>query len=59
MMIRQFEVAFIDTNILLYAAFFKKYSVFDWVDGLYKEIIIHRVVLDESLTEELYKCRNC
>ncbi|ANZ63142.1 hypothetical protein AYR62_02870 [Secundilactobacillus paracollinoides] len=54
MMIRQFEVAFIDTNILLYAAFFKKYSVFDWVDGLYKEIIIHRVVLDELLTERAY-----
>lgn len=38
---------FIDANILIHAASYQSADVFQWINELYEEIYIHKVVLDE------------
>lgn len=38
---------FIDANIIIYADSFGKTDVFEWINNLYEEIYIHKIVLEE------------
>lgn len=38
---------FIDANILIHAASYQSADVFQWINELYEEIYIHKMVLDE------------
>ena len=38
---------FIDANILIHAASYQSADVFRWINELYEEIYIHKIVLDE------------
>lgn len=40
----------IDTNIIIYATKYQKNDVFQWIESLYEEIYIHKIVLDELLS---------
>lgn len=40
---------FIDANILIYAHSYKHTDVFEWINSLYEEIYIHKMVLDELI----------
>lgn len=41
---------FIDSNIIFYATKYQKKDVFQWVESLYEEIYIHKIVLEELVT---------
>ena len=41
------EPVFIDANIIIHAASFRQADVFDWINSLYGQVLIHVEVLNE------------
>lgn len=41
---------FIDTNILFHADSYQLDNIFEWIDQLYEEVYIHRIVLEEIVS---------
>lgn len=46
---------FIDSNMLIFAADFKKENILEWMDSLYDEIYLHIDVYEELLTSSIRK----
>lgn len=47
------EPVFIDANIIIHAASFRQADVFDWINSLYEQILIHVEVLNELKTSSV------
>lgn len=47
------EPVFIDANIIIHAASFRQANVFDWINSLYGQILIHVEVLNELKTSSV------
>lgn len=47
------EPVFIDANIIIHAASFRQADVFDWINSLYGQVLIHVEVLNELKTSSV------
>jgi hypothetical protein len=47
------EPVFIDANIIIHAASFRQANVFDWINSLYGQVLIHVEVLNELKTSSV------
>lgn len=50
---KRYGKVFIDSNILIFATEYKISDVFEWIDSLYEEVFVHKVVYDELLLNEV------
>lgn len=52
-MTKRSEKVFIDSNMIIFAAAYKKDDVFDWINQLYSDVYIHIDVYHELLISEI------